>query len=306
MSRWFRVYDDVINDPKLLKLPEALRWQWLAMLCVASKNGGKLPANEDIALMLRVPEAKAAEFVTKLVKAKLIDKVDDVFVPHNWEGRQFKSDTSNDRVKKHRNGKRNVTQKQDCNVTGSVTDTVTATAPEAEAKADTETEQSRADAGAPVDEEFGRKLAALTVSVGLAFSTRSLSTPALNRCSQWLRQGYAQGTILGAVERVLKRGKAISTLDYFDAAIAEDHAKAPAVSAGPQIVSIQEFIVEGTLEWSAWNQYLRETTGRGSPVSDNRDDRGRIRRGWFRPTTFPPGYDEATGEKLPPSAEDAA
>jgi hypothetical protein len=100
--------------------------------------------------------------------------------------------------------------------------------------------------------------------------------------------------------------KAVSTLDYFDAAIAEDHAKAPAAPAGPQIVSIQEFIVEGTLEWSAWNLHLRETTGRGSPVTDNRDEHGRIRRGWFRPTVFPPGYDEATGEKLPPSAEDAA
>lgn len=303
MSRWFRVYDDVINDPKLLKLPETLRWQWLAMLCVASKNGGKLPSNEDIALMLRVPEAKAAELVTKLVKAKLIDNVDGAFVPHNWEGRQFKSDTSNDRVRKHRDGKRNVTPKQEFNVTSSLH--VTAPEAEAEAKADTETEQSRADAGAPVDEEFGKKLQALTVSVGLAFSTRAMPAPALNRCSQWLRQGYAQGTILGAIERVLKRGKEISTLDYFDAAIAEDHAKAP-VATGPQIVSIQEFIVEGTPEWSAWNQHLRETTGRGSPVTDNRDEHGRIRRGWFRPTTVPPGYDEATGEKLPSSAEDAA
>lgn len=306
MSRWFRLYDDVINDPKLLKLPEALRWAWVGMLCVASKNGGHLPPLDDVALMLRVPEAKAAEYITKLVKAELLDSVDGVFSPHNWDGRQFKSDTSNDRVKKHREGKRNVTSKLECNVTGSVTSTVTATAPEAEAETEADSEQSRADAGALLDEDSGRKVLALQTSVALAFSTRSMPVPALERCSLWLSQGYGRGTVLGAVDRVLKRGKAISTLDYFDAAIREDHAKAGS-PVGPQIVSIQEFIIEGTLEWSCWERHLRETTGRGSPVTDNRDENGRVRRGWFRPTRVPPGYDEATGEKLAPTgAEDAA
>jgi hypothetical protein len=31
MSRWFRLYDDVINYTKLLKLSEALRWAWIAL-----------------------------------------------------------------------------------------------------------------------------------------------------------------------------------------------------------------------------------------------------------------------------------
>jgi hypothetical protein len=133
-----------------------------------------------------------------------------------------------------------------------------------------------------------------------------MPTPSLNRCSQWLTEGYARGTVLSAIERVLKRGKPIATLDYFDAAIREDHAKAASAPAGPQIVSIQEFIIEGTPEWSAWNQHLRETTGRNSPVTDNRDERGCLRRGWFRPTLVPPGYDEATGEKLAPAGEENA
>ena len=72
MSRWLRINEDCIDNPKILKLPEALRWQWVALLCVASKNDGVLPPLDDVALCLRVPEAKAAEFITKLVKAKLI------------------------------------------------------------------------------------------------------------------------------------------------------------------------------------------------------------------------------------------
>ncbi len=110
MSRWFRFYDDAINDPKILKLPENLRWAWVAILCVASKNDGALPGNDDIALMLRVAPQKSASILAALVSAGLLDRVDNGFAPHNWRGRQYKSDTSTDRVKRFRNGGRNVSE----------------------------------------------------------------------------------------------------------------------------------------------------------------------------------------------------
>jgi hypothetical protein len=59
MSRWFRFYDDVINDPKVLSLPEAMRWTWVAVLCAASKNDGNLPATDHLGLMLRVTKQRA-------------------------------------------------------------------------------------------------------------------------------------------------------------------------------------------------------------------------------------------------------
>jgi len=298
MSRWLRINEDCIDNPKILKLPEALRWQWVALLCVASKNDGVLPPIDDVALCLRVPEAKAAEFITKLVKARLIDREGDHFVPHNWTKRQFKSDSSTDRVKRFRNKKRNVS--------GGVTETVTETAPEAEAETEADSEQSRADAGAPIDEDLKRKVAALQAGISAHFLSRQYPIPNLDRCLLWLTQGYGSGTVLAAVETVLKRGKPISTLEYFDGAIKDQHAKAPAAT-DLQVVSTQIFIVEGTLEWSCWERYLRETTGRGSPVTDNRDEHGRLRRGWYRPTIVPPGFDEATGERLAPTGnEDAA
>jgi hypothetical protein len=108
MSRWFRFYDDAINDPKILKLPEATRWYWTALLCVASKNNGTLPALDDIAIQLRVTAAKATEIISSLVKATLLDKVETGFAPHNWNGRQYKSDVSTGRVKRFRERERNV------------------------------------------------------------------------------------------------------------------------------------------------------------------------------------------------------
>jgi hypothetical protein len=129
MSRWLRLYDDTINDPKVLKLPEAMRWNWVAMLCVASKNEGALPALDDMAIQLRVTAAKATEIIATLVKAGLLDKTETGFAPHNWNGRQYKSDVSTVRVKRFRNGKRNVSE------------TANETAPETEQKQTTESDQ---------------------------------------------------------------------------------------------------------------------------------------------------------------------
>lgn len=108
--RWLRLYDDTINDPKVLKLPEATRWHWVAMLCIASKNEGALPPLDDVAIQLRVTTGKATEIMAALVKAGLLDKTETGFTPHNWNGRQYKSDVSTERVKRFRNGKRNVSE----------------------------------------------------------------------------------------------------------------------------------------------------------------------------------------------------
>jgi len=110
VSRWFRLDDDIINDPKILLLPEAMRWIWVAFLCIASKNAGRLPSIEIIALSLRVKTTRAAEYLTRLVTAGLIDKTETGFAPHNWNARQFKSDVSTERVKRFRQQERNVSE----------------------------------------------------------------------------------------------------------------------------------------------------------------------------------------------------
>lgn len=110
MGRWFRFYDDAINDPKILKLPEASRWHWTALLCIASKNDGFLPSTEDVALMLRVKPPAAAAIIALMKTAGLLDFADGKFSPHNWNGRQYKSDVSTERVKRFRKRERNVSE----------------------------------------------------------------------------------------------------------------------------------------------------------------------------------------------------
>jgi hypothetical protein len=62
MSRWFRFYDDTINDPKVLQMPEAMRWHWVAILCAASKGDGSVKRS-DVPCYLRVTPKKAKEII---------------------------------------------------------------------------------------------------------------------------------------------------------------------------------------------------------------------------------------------------
>jgi hypothetical protein len=123
MSRWFRLYDDLVDDPKVQRLPAELFKAWVNLLCLASKGGGMLPPIEDIAFKLRVDEDRATELLSILTERGLIDAGEDGAKPHNWDGRQHKSDISTERVKRHRAN--NVKRDETVPVTPPDTDTDT-------------------------------------------------------------------------------------------------------------------------------------------------------------------------------------
>lgn len=110
-ERWWRAYDECLHDPKLIALPDRLHRAWFNLLCVASKNGGVLPGIATVAIELRTTTQKAAEYITALVVAELIDEIEGKFAPHNWNGRQYKSDvtdpTNAKRQKRYRDRHRN-------------------------------------------------------------------------------------------------------------------------------------------------------------------------------------------------------
>lgn len=301
MSNWFRFYDDAVNDPKIIDLPDDLFRAWVNCLCIAAKNDGVLPEMKHVALVLRVKPTKAAALVTRLVAAGLMDNHGSLFTPHNWQGRQFKSDDSGPRVKKHREKLRNGKGNGDCNVTGGDN----GNAPE-EKRRESEGEESRADAAAPIDEDLKRRAAAIGAGISAHFLSRHLPVPNLDRCLIWLGMGYGQGTILAAVEMVLKRGKQPSALEYFDGAIKDLHAKAPTASDHLQVVTSKVFVIVGTHGWNSWDHDNRSKGGRGYPVIQRKVDNV-IQDGWWFEKEFADGYDEATGEKLAPNqSEDAA
>lgn len=130
MSRWFRLDDDVVNDPKVQSLPAELFKAWINILCIASKHDGTLPPAADIAFTLRTSTAKTERLLADLKRNGLVDTKEGVSAPHNWDVRQRKSDVSTERVKRFREQQK------------SVSETVSVTAPDTE-KNRAETERKK-------------------------------------------------------------------------------------------------------------------------------------------------------------------
>ncbi len=106
MNTWFRLYNEVLHDPKVQSLSGDLFKTWVNLLCISSKNDGKLPEISDIAFLLRRRPTSVAKEINALQANGLLDMdtIGDTAVrhPHNWDGRQFKSDGSTERVQRFR------------------------------------------------------------------------------------------------------------------------------------------------------------------------------------------------------------
>ncbi len=137
MSRWFRAYDDALDDEKLNFLSDKSFRGWFKILCVASKNDGILPPIDRLAFRLRLSVEKTSELLNELYAAQLIDEVElsdapMTYTPRNWKKRQYKSDVSTERVKRFRN------------VSGNAAKPVSETPPETETDTDTEADKKEA------------------------------------------------------------------------------------------------------------------------------------------------------------------
>jgi len=101
---WFRFYHEALDDPKVQLLPENLFKTWVNLLCLACRNGGVLPELAQIAFALHKSHDSTEEAVARLARGGLFVRVNAThWAPHNWNKRQYKSDTSTERVKRFRN-----------------------------------------------------------------------------------------------------------------------------------------------------------------------------------------------------------
>lgn len=193
MSRWFRFYEEALDNPKVQRLDGETFKAWVNLLCLASRHGGFLPSVEVIAFGLRMAEDGALAVVERLLSATLLDKVSGGvdgyrYAPHGWNERQYKSDTSTDRVKRFRQRSK----------------TVAETPPETETETETETDNSEANASGcadPLKELFDVGVSVLTGCGQTEKEARSL-------IGMW-RKGKPDGEVLTAL--VECRTRAISS-----------------------------------------------------------------------------------------------
>ncbi len=117
-ARWFRFYDEVVDDPKVQTLSPELFKAWVNLLCIASKNDGIFPAISKIAFHLRCDETVVERTLERLSNEGLIDRRNGGvngyhYAPHGWDKRQYKSDSSNERVKRYRQRQRETAPETD-------------------------------------------------------------------------------------------------------------------------------------------------------------------------------------------------
>lgn len=109
MSRWFRFYADALRNPKVLRLSDKDFRLWVRLLAVASENDGHIAPIDDLRMVLGVRLDHLKGGLNRLISGGLIDLLEDGYEPHGWSKYQYKSDSSTERVHRHR-AKRNVSE----------------------------------------------------------------------------------------------------------------------------------------------------------------------------------------------------
>jgi hypothetical protein len=267
MSRWFRFYEEVLDDPKAQKLPLVLFKAWVNILCLASKNNGKIPV-EDVSFALRVTEKAAEDILSDLGAAGLIDEFEGTYSPHNWGKRQYKSDVSDptaaERMRRHRNAHRNAT--------------VTVTVPRAETETETEKKEDRP-----------KRVRTLCSDDFEEFWKRYPKTPNMSKSEAWKAwQRLPDEDRIAATAAVPKyiaflRSKTDHPTVHACRFLSQRRFDGFNEPEPDNVVPIGFYAEFGSAELDAWDAHNRKTNGATLP----RDKRG----GWLVPARYPPGYE---------------
>jgi hypothetical protein len=109
---WFRVYAEFAHDPKVQMMSEAMQRRYMMLMCMRCSNALVTLQDDEIAFHLRIGIDDLAETKSLFVAKGFID---DQWNLLNWDKRQFASDSSAQRVAKHRAAKK-AAEKQGGNV----------------------------------------------------------------------------------------------------------------------------------------------------------------------------------------------
>ena len=131
-NQWFRMYAEFAADPKVQMMSEVDQRRFVMVLCLRCSNDRVTLQDDEVAFQLRISNDEWARTKALFLQKGLIGEDN---TPTAWDRRQFVSDSSAERVRRHRDKKKKEA-KQACNVT--------ATPPEADTEADTEAEEKRA------------------------------------------------------------------------------------------------------------------------------------------------------------------
>jgi len=124
--KWFRLYSDILQNKKVMQLPEAMRWRYVALKALANIQTprGTLPSNEDISFELRLSPLEVEETL-KLFQSKHFSFLELKYGKlriRNWKKRQFISDDITARTRRHKGTEKERSSEHDRNEKGTSPD----------------------------------------------------------------------------------------------------------------------------------------------------------------------------------------
>ena len=132
---WLRLYSEFADDPKVQMMPESMQRRLVMLFC--SRCKGETLHEIERAFQWRIDETELAKTKTLFLDKGFIDESWNLL---NWNKRQYISDSSTERVRKHRQGKKQIETFPETHETKTETaDTSERNAP----RADTDTEQKK-------------------------------------------------------------------------------------------------------------------------------------------------------------------
>lgn len=100
-NSWFRMYAEWADDPKVQMMPEEMQRRLAMLFCTRCK--GVTLHETQLAFHWRISMEQLAETKALFIEQGFIDESWNVL---NWNKRQFLSDSSTDRVRRHRQAKK--------------------------------------------------------------------------------------------------------------------------------------------------------------------------------------------------------
>lgn len=103
MMQWFRLYHEFSTDIKVQMLSEAYQRRLIMLMCLRCSNGDVTLHETEVAFHMRIDLDEWLKTKASFIRQGFIDNDNKLI---NWNKRQFVSDSSAERVRKHREKKK--------------------------------------------------------------------------------------------------------------------------------------------------------------------------------------------------------